>query len=403
MEEKLISKLMELNDLAFKTTDSYIKKRFLFPTLEKELKNKTITILAGPRGVGKTILLKQLLAHQLGSFYLSVDQMQSGESLFEIAKYLQQNYKIKILILDEIHYNHNYAADLKSIYDFLQIKVFVTSSIALKLEELSVDLSRRAHFFHLPPFSFREFIFFETGVLVESLSFDNLLRRKWTVDQVKFGHFFQEFLKGRLYPFTLEEKSYEELFRNILTKIIKVDLPQIGRLTSEDCLQIEKLFTFIGRSESEGVNVSSLSKNLGITKYKIEEYLQLLAQAYLVHIIYPKGTNVTREPKILMALPYRLLFKDYQNALGSLREEFVVESFRNQGLLTINYLKSTRGAKTPDFLVEDAKGKEIVIEVVGKGKGRTQFKGIEIKQKYIFVDSLQWKENQYPLFLIGML
>lgn len=112
---------------------------------------------------------------------------------------------------------------------------------------------------------------------------------------------------------------------------------------------------------------------------------------------------MTREPKILMALPYRLLFKDYLMAIGSLREEFVVESLRSQGVLTINYLKSTRGAKTPDFVIEDAKGKEIVIEVGGKGKGRSQFKGINIKDKYVFIDSLQWKETQYPLFLIGML
>lgn len=402
MDRKLLAKLIDLSDLGFKSVRTYHQKRFLFSALEKEFKSKSITILAGPRGVGKTILLKQLLLEREGSFYLSVDQLTGDTTLFDLAKLLQTQHKVKYLILDEIHYNHNYAADLKAIYDFLSLKVFVTSSIALKLEELSVDLSRRARFFQLFPFSFREFLFFETGNMIDPLPIDQVFKRKWTNQHIRFGHMFKDYISGRLYPFTLHEPDYEDLFRGILTKIIRVDLPQIGKLTNQDLLQVEKLLAYLGRAESEGVSVSSLSKNLGITKYKVEEYLKLLAQAYLVQILYPKGTSVTREPKILMALPYRLLFKDFEDAIGSLREEFVVESLRSQGLITINYLKGTRGQKTPDFIIEDSKGKEYVIEVGGKGKGRSQFKGIEIDQKFVFVDSLEWKPDQYPLFLLGL-
>jgi predicted AAA+ superfamily ATPase len=173
------SKLLQLSELAFSSSKKYSKKRFLFEKLQTELKNKSILILSGPRGVGKTILLKQLIAKFKNSFYLSVDQLKENESLFDIAKTLQEKYKIKYIILDEIHYSHNYAADLKAIYDFLNLKVLVTSSIALKLEELSHDLSRRAKHFQLYPFSFREFIFFDQNKKLPPLNLDAVFNEKW--------------------------------------------------------------------------------------------------------------------------------------------------------------------------------------------------------------------------------
>jgi predicted AAA+ superfamily ATPase len=395
-------KLLELSELALTSVKKYTKKRFLFDDLNAELKNKSILILSGPRGVGKTILMKQLIFKFKKSFYLSVDQLDADESLFDIAKKLQETYKIKYLILDEIHYNHQYAADLKAIYDFLNLKVLVTSSIALKLEELSHDLSRRAKYFQLYPFSFREYIYFDQNKLLPQLSLKLALNKKWSSSHVKYGYLFKDYLQGRLYPFTLDEVSYQELFKNILNKIIKVDLPQIGKLTPQDIIIVEKIIAHIGRSGSEGISFSSISKNIGISKYIAEQFVILLSKAFLLQIIYPKGANVLREPKILMGIPFRQLFKDYEDAVGAIREDFVVEILRAQGVLDISYLKSTRGEKIPDFLITSDKGEEIVIEVGGRGKGRSQFKGIEIEQKYIVVDSLDWKENQIPLFMLGM-
>jgi hypothetical protein len=220
--------------------------------------------------------------------------------------------------------------------------------------------------------------------------------------ELKYGHLFKPYLQGRLYPFTLEEHDFEESFKNILNKIIKMDLPQIGKLSIQDIFIVEKILAHIGRSSAEGINYSSLSKNIGISKYMAEQFVGLLSSAFLLQVIYPKGANVIREPKILMSLPYRQLFKNYDEVVGAIREDFTVEILRAQGIMEISYLKSNRGEKTPDFLITDATGDEIVIEVGGRGKGRSQFKGIEIDKKYVVVDSLNWKENQIPLFMLGM-
>jgi hypothetical protein len=36
----------------------------------------------------------------------------------------------------------------------------------------------------------------------------------------------------------------------------------------------------------------------------------------------PKGTNVLKEPKVLMFLPFRLLYSELQQCLGAIREDF---------------------------------------------------------------------------------
>ncbi len=49
---------------------------------------------------------------------------------------------------------------------------------------------------------------------------------------------------------------------------------------------------------------------------------------------------------------------------------------------TFQYAKSTRGAKTPGFLVTVG-GHPVVIEVGGRTKGRSQFKGVDYERKVV--------------------
>ena len=62
----------------------------------------------------------------------------------------------------------------------------------------------------------------------------------------------------------------------------------------------------------------------------------------------------------------------------------------------------TRGAKTPDYLIEDAPTK-LVIEIGGPSKGRQQFKGVQIDRKIVFMHSPAPEKGRLPLFLLGYL
>ncbi len=108
--------------------------------------------------------------------------------------------------------------------------------------------------------------------------------------------------------------------------------------------------TFISRSHVDVCNYSVISRNTVITKYKAQEYIGLLEQAFLLKVMLPYGSNVTMEPKILYRLPFRSYFSEGtedDRITGAIREEFFIHHISNIGV-DVNYLKSVRGEKLPE-------------------------------------------------------
>lgn len=393
-----ISKLIEFDRLAREDGKKYSKKRFLFSQLMLD-KAKHFLGIAGPRGTGKTVILKQLALDYPHSFYISLDIWK--KDLFETVKKLHQDLGVKIFLLDEVHFNLHYGENLKKIYDFLDVKVVFTSSVALSLFGSSYDLSRRAIIKKLYPFSFREYLYFYYDLKIKPLSLRDIITKRWNQDVFSYADKFNSYLQGKNFPFSLQELSPLSILKNIVQTVIKKDIPLIGKITVPEIDIIEKLLAFIGKSGIDGINYSSLSNNLGITKYKAQQYVSLLEQAFILLKVMPKGTNVLKEPKILMALPYRLLYTDFENGCGALREDFFVETIISLGK-GIYYLKSTRGKKTPDYLIS-FDNQRAIIEIGGKGKGRQQFKGIKGEKKIIFTHSIETAGIKKPLFLAGLM
>lgn len=393
-----LSKLIELDRLAREAGKGFVKKRYLFAQLRGE-KKKHFLGIAGPRGAGKTVILKQLALERPDSFYISLDTIKGD--LFETAKRICEGLKIKTFLIDEVHFNPNYEEGLKKIYDFLNVRVVFTSSVSLSLFSSSYDLSRRVILKKLYPFSFREYLDFRYGAKISPLSMKDIIAKNWKPEALLFADKFDSYMRGGNLPFSLDDPSPLPLLKNIVETVIRKDIPIIGRITVPEIDIVERLLSFIGKSGVDGINYSSLSKNLGISKYKAEQYVSLFERAFILLRVMPKGTNVLKEPKILMALPYRLLYADYENAKGGLREDFFVETMALLGK-KIFYLKSTRGKKTPDYLVS-VDNEPIIVEVGGKTKGREQFKGIRGKKQLILTPSFETSGIKRPLFLAGLM
>jgi len=379
----------------------YTKKRFIYPFIRQHATERVFIALIGPRGAGKTIMLKQLLSETESAFYVSLDAGKPEEGLFALAKDLSGR-GIKLLLLDEVHGYPGFEKELKKISDFLpSINVIFTSSSALSLHKASVDLSRRVRIIYSPPFSLRELIFFENGEELPPLSLKGLLEEKTAREyygkSIHAESMFEPYLKGRNYPFTLGKTDFMPLFRSMLETIINNDLVQKEGVSQEDAMDIRRMLSFIGKSSAEGISYSSIAANCGITKYKSEKYVSLLEKAFVLRAVMPKGTNVMKEPKILFAPPYRLLYKNYEDCFGALREDFFADAMANIGLVP-KYLKSVRGEKVPDYVVDD-----IVFEIGGVSKSVSQFKGFDTHKKILLTQPGALDDVRRPLFMIGML
>ncbi len=394
-----INDLLELNSLAREDGKKYTRNRPLLDTLLKD-EGKHFIGIAGPRGAGKTVLLKQLSLKKENSFYISLDTLQD-ENLFELVKKLKDQLGYSYFLLDEIHFYKGYDEQLKKIYDFLDVRIVFTSSVSLSILKSSYDLSRRVVIKKLYPFSFREYLYFKTDQFLPVLTIKDITEKKELVTYIRTSHLFDEYLKGGVCPFALEEPDPLYLLENIVKKVISRDIPLIAGIKVEEIDLLEKTLTFIGRSEVDGINYSTLSKNLGITKYKAEQYMDLLEKAFIIHQVFPSGTNVLKEPKVLMALPYRLLYNNWDNCLGGLREDYFAGMMRSAGI-SFHYLKTRRGSKTPDYIIP-INGNKLIIEIGGKGKGYSQFKGIDNVEKFIFSHSNQTEGITRPLLTLGFL
>lgn len=392
-----INQLIEFDRLAREDGRKYVKRRTLYDNIILDAGAHFIGIV-GPRGAGKTIMLKQLALANAGSFYVSLDTMEGD--LFELVKTLHETMRVGLFLLDEVHVYPRFEADLKKIYDLLDIRVIFTSSTALGMYESSYDLSRRVLLKNLYPFSLREYAHFKYDQKFSALTLQDIVKKSIPTDILRAGEHFLPYIQGGLMPFALQEPEPLALLGNILKTIIFKDIPRIAKLLTNELEKIESIVRFIGLSGIDGINYSSAAQNVHITKYKAEQYITLLERAFVLYRVFPIGTNVLKEPKVVMALPYRLLYRQLDEAIGGLREDFFIESFRALGK-NLFYLKSMRGQKTPDYLIHDFE--DVVFEVGGKGKGRSQFKGVDIKRKIIFADGYDMADMRRPLFLAGML
>ena len=394
------SRLLQLHELAVAEGRRLPRRRELFERLVAQ-KGRHFIGIAGPRGAGKSVLLKQWAASDEEAVYLSADTLEAEADLFAIVKGLVENYRFRICLVDEVHFLPNAAAALKQIYDFLKVRVIFTSSVAVALQSSAHDLARRVRLHTLDYFSLREYLGFRRGEDLPALDFEALLNHGFSAAHLRAGAHFPGYLNGGLLPFALDEPDPLPLLAGTLDKIIERDIPTTLRLHLDEIPILRKLVAFIGRSGVDGISYSSLAANLGITKYKAEQYSAALESAFVLRRIFPLGTNLLREPKVLLIPPLRLLHRSPDESTGGLREDFFALAMRQAGI-EIHYLKTTRGGKTPDFLVEH-NGQRIVFEIGGRGKGRSQFKGITAERKIVLAPDIPPAPDRLPLHLIGLL
>ena len=395
-----INKIFELNEIAKKQAEEYTKKREIYSEIKES--GKTFIGIAGLRGVGKTTILKQLLLECKNSIYISLDTL-SNIDLFDLAKSLFENYNIKILLFDEINYYNNWQLALKNIYDFTDIKIYFTSSVAIDIINSKTDLSRRAIIKKMYPFSFREYIYFNKNKKLDKLNIKDINNMEKLKEINKYDYLFEDYVSGGNIPTRIKEKN-PEIFKNILEKILEKDLVYSLKFTGKDIINVRSMLEFISNSNIDNMSYSNIAKNININKYKAIKYIWALEKAFVLNVVKPSGTNVIKEPKIMLCPPFRFCYlknKDIKDILGQLREEFFVESAKMNNI-DVFYLKGNRGEKTLDYIASINKTKYI-FEIGGKNKTRAQILNIKNEERYILTQPANIVNPYRPLIFFGFL
>ena len=365
------------------------------------LKNKIIGIV-GAKGVGKTTLLMQFMKKQELNvdemMYISVDHpLMSSTTILDIAKEFS-SLGGKLLVLDEIHNQDNFAADLKTIWDFLEINVIFSGSSALHLD--NADLSRRALKYFLPTLSFREYIEMESSQSFEKVSLENLLNNHTSIAteimaKIKPLKYFKEYLEYGHYPFYLEDRAtFKMKLSEAVTKTIDVDLLKIYNIDSKKLRNVKKILTMICSSVPYKPNMRSLSDAVGVDPKTLYTYLNALEKGKIIRMVAPlgRGEKIIKKPeKIYLDNPN--IYDAFCSAadIGTIRESLFASCIQNASYPIV---VSTQG----DFLIDDT----YTCEIGSKNKSFKQIKDME--NSFVVADNIEVGfGNKIPLWLFGFL
>lgn len=394
--EKLISQFYEKY-----ATISTNQLRSFIDTIDWD--NRFIGI-KGSRGVGKTTLLLQYIRLNYKPdkrvLYISLDNLYFLENkLYDlVADFYKKGGEF--IAIDEVHKYDNWAIEIKNIYDDMpNLKLVFTSSSLLHIHQAKADLSRRAVVYEMPGLSFKEFIQFETKVLLNTYTVEQITENHVEIaieitQKVKPLHYFTDYLHHGYYPFYLEnKKSFHQKLSEILLTVLEVDIPQYAVISPSNVILLKKLMAIISSSVPFKPNMNAISERSGISLNTMKNYLNLLNEAQLLNLLHTedKGINSLGKPEKIYIHNANLMYNlvSIPNE-GSIRETF----FFNQ----VSQSNIVFASKQVDFIVNN----HYSFEVGGKNKKQTQLKNIP--NSYVVKDNIEiGNDNNIPLWLFGFL
>lgn len=254
----------------------YNIKRTIEKSIRKDFFKGKIIILAGPRQVGKTTLIKHILKDYTSVITFNGDNRKDRNSLakndFEfIDKLIGEN---KIVFIDEAQKIEEIGNTLKLLVDNYGKKkqIIATGSSSLNLlSNTSEPLTGRKYVYELYPLSVTE-IYSQRHPLDLDKELENLLI---------YGSY-PDIYSGSL---RVKEEQLLEITRSYLYKDI-LELEDVRSSSS-----IDKLLSALALQVGSEVSLRELSNLLNLHIGTVERYIDLLEKNYVIFRLPPYYTN----------------------------------------------------------------------------------------------------------------
>ena len=358
--------------------------------------NLPLVGIVGARGVGKTVLVLQrvkLLGRSPDeTLYVSADNplvLRAG--LYSIGSMFFR-YGGKEIIIDEVHKYPDWATEVKALHDSNpDRKIVVLGSSRLAVLTQKGDLSRRMMIYEMAPLSFREYLNLRYSVQLGKFSISEILENHQKIANEILKVFpevlkaFKEFMTFGNFPYfsVFKRKSeYLEILRSVLDKVFYEDIPSVKFMKPPTIASLKKLLAFVAESPTPQISVTSLTKDIGISRDTFYDVLDILEGSCVIRLVRKKGRIKGGKIFLFTCDMYSAVAGERNVNVGTLREAFFVSQLYGKRI-------EVPEDGEDDFVVDG-----IRYEIGGKSKR----KGTTVVLK----DDLDIGfKNSIPLYLMG--
>ena len=366
---------------------------------------KQLVAIRGPRGVGKTTLIRQYIKQNYGisageALYCVMDSMYfANHTLLDLAEQFHLMGGTH-LFLDEVHRYPTWSREIKEIIDlYPNMKITFTGSSLIQILNADADLSRRVLSYTMEGLSFREYLQFYKGIHIPVYSLEDILTNYDDIcaETNKLCHpqpLFEEYLRVGYFPFyDGDEEEYYSRIENVLDFIVGQELPQFCGGDPANTRKVKALIQFLADSVPYELNIAKLSARLELNKNTVLSYINSLGRAELLLLLYSDSKTITRlqkPDKIYLHDPNMFYALGYGEKIGTIRECFLINQLTVKH--TVEY-----GKEQGDFIIDG----NITIEVGGPDKTFEQV--ADIPNSYIFADRIELPVGKkLPLWMAGL-
>lgn len=270
--------------------------------LEEHLSSDQMTILIGPRQVGKTYLMRilkdKLEKEGKKTVWLSLDndedkdRFTSQTALLSFIKLVAGAGKAFVFV-DEIQRKENAGLFLKGIFDMnLPHKFVISGSGSLELKaKIPESMAGRKRLFTIDPISFEEFVNFRTNY-----QYETKLKDFFELEKGKTDRLFVEYMVFGGYPrviladtVNIKQEEMQEIYRSYVERDIR-DLLNLGKADA-----FTKLLKIIASQIGGLVNVTELSSTVDLDEKTVKHYLSYLEQTFIIKKVTPYYRNIRKE------------------------------------------------------------------------------------------------------------
>ena len=320
--------------------------------------NDRLIGIKGTRGVGKTTFLLQYAKEKFGTDHscLFINMNNFYFSKYTLVEFAAEFVKRggKVLLIDQVFKYPEWSHDLRACYEmFPTLKIIFTGSSVMRLKEENPELSGIVKVYYLRGFSFREYLNLQSGNCFRAYTLQEILENheqiaKTILRNVKPLDYFQDYLHHGFYPFFLEKRNFSENLLKTMNMMIEVDILLIKQIELKYLSKIKKLLYLLAVDGPVAPNVSQLATEIQTSRATVMNYINYLADARLINMVYPKGEEFPKKPSKLMMHNTNLMYSIYP---VKVEEQDVLDTFFMNTLYKDH--KLYKGDKGTSFMVDN--------------------------------------------------